>query len=89
MGAGAGAAGGEGGGLCGLPTAGGTLRVGAGVEVLRPLDVRVSLGGPLPLLPLIDVLARCDASAAPRAAQLVPMVLHSLTLTLTLTRTRT
>jgi hypothetical protein len=36
VGAGVGA-GVEGGGLCGLPTAGGTLRVGAGVEVLRPL----------------------------------------------------
>ena len=37
VGAGVGAAGVEGGGLCGLPTAGGTLRVGAGVEVLRQL----------------------------------------------------
>ena len=39
----------------------------------------MSLGGPLPLLPLIDVLARCDVSAAARAARLVPMVLQLLT----------
>lgn len=38
----------------GLPVGGNALRVGAGVGVLRPLDVRVSLGGPLPLLPLLD-----------------------------------
>ena len=47
--------------------------------MLRPLDVRVSLGGPLPLLPLIEVLARCDVSAAPLTARLVPMVLQLLT----------
>ena len=48
----------------GLPAGGATLRVGSGVGVLRPLDVRVSLGGPLPLLPLLDSLARPYAAAA-------------------------
>ena len=46
--------------------------------VLRPLDVRVSLGGPLPLLPLLDSLAQ-PAHATARAARLAPMVLQLLT----------
>ena len=32
-------------------------KVAHGVSVLRPLDVRASLGGPLPLLPLIELVA--------------------------------
>ena len=55
-------------------------QLGGGVSVLRPLDVRASLGGPLPLLPLVEVLGRAVHSTGRVAHEgLLSPVIHALT----------
>lgn len=50
-----------------------------GAAVLSPSDVRTSLGGPLPLLPLIDQLGQLGPASLSAAPALLPTVVHALT----------
>ena len=63
--------------VCG--SAGLHAEIAEGVCILRPLDVRASLGGPLPLLPLVELVdAAVRGGSASHAGMLSPIV-HALT----------
>ena len=53
--------------------------LGDGVSVLRPLDVRASLGGPLPLLPLIPLVGDAVRAGHEAQAGLLSRILRVLT----------
>ena len=51
-----------------------------GVSVLRPLDVRASLGGPLPLLPLVELVSRSAGRGVhPAQHSMLSSVIYALT----------
>ena len=63
--------------VCGA--AGLRATISNGVSILRPIDVRASLGGPLPLLPLIELVSDAARHGSTTHASMLSPIVHALT----------